>query len=129
MLHGIELEAVCKTSDVLATLRNNRAIHADLVKEAREGYIEKAKKELEHKLGQLREGKYVAVAVALKLPEDHTSDYDTVIGMLECHREENIKLSAYEYRTLMENKWGWISSWKASNSSYSPGTAAYPDDE
>jgi cellobiose-specific phosphotransferase system component IIA len=76
-----------KTATVLEALKKNLAEHADLVKEAREGYLQKAEVALAKRIQQLREGQVVALTFSLMPPQDHSNSYRTVIKMLELHLE------------------------------------------
>lgn len=122
---GINIQIKCKVPDLVTTLKANRAQHARLVKEAREGYVARAQEELVKKLGLLKEGKIVALAFALKVPKDYTTVYDTTIGMLEMHTEPEIALTADEYRHLVEDNWDWTREFVGSNAAYSKSTQDY----
>lgn len=122
---GINLNVVCNTEETLKKIRENRDKHSSLVKEARAGYIETAKKQLEKRLAQLKEGKLVSVSFSLQPPQDYTTVYDTVINMLAAHTEPNITISASEFRQIVEDEWDWMSNFLLSNSGYSSGTRSY----
>src|SRR5690606_25863260 len=93
--------------------------------EARAGYVEMARAELERKLGALKEGKIVALSFNLTVPKDFSSVYKTAISMLEAHTGETIELSADEYRHLVEDEWSWTNEFILSNAGYSSNTRAY----
>lgn len=112
---------------LLEILKKNRDNHASLVDEARRGYVEKARTILSEKLDRLKEGKFTAVSINLVVPEDHTSEYNTVIGMLQMAEDDFVELTADTYRQFVEDEWGWMSHWLVSNSGYSSGTRAYAE--
>ena len=111
--------------ELIAKLRTNRENHANLVAEARITYVKEAEKQLRSKLDDLGSGKLAALSFSLKVPQNFTTIYDTVIGMLERHTEPNIEMSGDEYRQLVEDEWSWTSEWVQTNSRYSTGTRAY----
>lgn len=126
---NINITVNCKKSEVLERLKKNRETHAGLVKEARTGYIERARAELMKKLDSLKSGKLVSVYVSLSVPLDYTSHYDTVISMLEEHTEDHIQLKATEFRNFMEDKWDWRGQFIGTNKAYSESTAKLEEDE
>jgi hypothetical protein len=123
---GISFEVSIPTPEVLSTLEANRATHAQLVADARAGYIKQATKSLQHKLAQLAEGKPVQLNdYNLTPPSDHTYVYDTTIAMLRKHDGATVRLNADEYRHLMEDVWDWTSQWVSRNSAYSASTSEW----
>jgi hypothetical protein len=117
VLRGITVTA--ETSKILHILRANRELHGQIVKEAREGYMEKAKKALEHRLAQLKEGKLKSLQFSLHPPQDYTNVYDSAIQMLLMHVPETIELDANVSRCLIENQWDWSQSFLVGNARYS----------
>ena len=114
--------------DVLKTLRANRDEHADVVKEAREGYVKRAEKALANRLAAVKEGKLVSLAFNLKPPLDHTKEYDLAINMLELHLGDEIELTAMQVQNFIRDEWGWKQRWSSSNSMYSDKAAAIAAD-
>lgn len=110
---------VAKRDDVLNTLRKNRETHAEIVKEARTGYVEKARQALSSKLDKLASGKVVALSFTLRVPLDYTKVYDTAIKMLELHQNATIELDATQVRNLMQDQWDWTDQFYGTNSVYS----------
>ena len=110
---------VAKKTEVLSTLRSNRAKHSEIVKEAREGYMEKAQAALKEKLEHLRSGKLAALSFSLRVPLDYTKVYDTAIRMLELHQNDTIELDAAQVRNLMQDEWDWTDSFYGTNMVYS----------
>ena len=121
-----EMSITAKKDEVLASLRKNREQHAQIVREAREGYVEQAKKALEQRLGQIREGKIVALTFSLTPPIDQTKVYDTAIKMLELHTDTEIELTAQQVRNLVMDEWDWSNQFIGTNKIYS-NTAAMLD--
>ena len=117
MLNSMRIKA--KRDDVLATLNRNRAAHAAIVKEAREGYVAKAKDTLMAKLRKLDQGKIVALTFSLRVPVDQTKVYDTAIEMMRLHQDETVELDAGQVRNLMLDQWDWTGDFFATNMAYS----------
>jgi len=113
------IEVTVDKATLMAKLKENRANHAKIVAESRVGYVEKAKLALAKRMDQLAEGRIVALHFDLRVPSDHTKEYDTVIGMLEMDTGTTITLDSGQYRTLVEDEWDWLGDFLVSNASYS----------
>lgn len=119
-MHNIRNMSVnAKTANVLEQLQKNRAEHAEIVKEARAGYMDQAEKALQKRLAQLREGKLVALTFSLNPPQDHTAVYDTVIAMCEAHTDDEMTLDSANFRCLMMDEWDWMEGFLVGSSGYS----------
>jgi hypothetical protein len=111
-----------KTATIIDHLKQNLAEHADIVKEAREGYVKSAEEALAKRLHQVREGKIVDLTFRLTPPQDHSNEYKTVLKMLELHLEageETIQLKASDVQQFVLNNWSWMDNFLVSNSGYS----------
>jgi hypothetical protein len=117
VLYGLSIKADRKA--VLDKLRQNRAEHSKIVKEARKAYVEMAKKAVEKKLAALAEGKVVSLSFKLSAPLDYTTVYDTAIRALELHTEPTIELSSEQVRNLVDDTWDWSGQFTSSNMLYS----------
>lgn len=115
----IKMTTTVERAKLLETLKANREEHAQIVQEAREGYVDRAAKVLERRLAQLREGHAVSLHFDLYPPLDHTTAYDTTIKMLEWTTEETVTLGADEFRHLVEDEWEWTDSFLERNAVYS----------
>jgi len=116
-LNTLKIQA--KTSSVLGTLQENREKHKQVVKEARVGYLDAAKKELAKRLEQLASGKLVSLTFSLSMPQDYTNVYDTAIEMLKMHTEQQVELDSSQVRSLIQDQWDWKRVWTHTNSAYS----------
>jgi len=120
--------------EVLDALRTNLAEHKEIVEEARVGYLDQAEKALAKRMTQLREGKLVALQFSLQPPQDHSREFQTVIKMLELHKNAHdrnissaqvhkpnatIELKAADVQRFVLNDWSWMDSFLLSNSGYS----------
>lgn len=110
-------------TQVLATLKTNREEHAQIVAEARVGYLKKAQEALNAAMDELRSGKLRALYFSLDVPKDYTKVYDVAITMLELHTEPTVELDADQVKHLIRDEWEWSDNFYATNSTYS-GTAA-----
>jgi len=118
-VYGNSMSIMASTQEVLEILKENRSRHSKIVEEARDGYIKKATKVLSDRLKLLRKGKLVSVTVALSMPVDHTSEYNTAIRMLELHKQPEIVLTTDQVRAFIEDKWNWSGQFLGTNALYS----------
>jgi hypothetical protein len=115
----IDMKITAKRDEVLVSLRANREEHQQIVKEARVGYVAKAKEAIRQRLAELESGKLAALQFGLAMPTDYTKDYDAAIRMLELHQAETVELDDSMVRCLVLNEWGWMDAFLGSNVSYS----------
>lgn len=116
-------EVTVKKRDLTEKLTANRAAHRAIFDEAVAGYQAMAEKLLEQHLAEVRAGKMKVVNVFLDVPEDHTRDYDRVLGMLEMSVADEVTLSQQDFAMYVQDDWSWKRQFLTSNSTYS-GTAA-----
>lgn len=142
MLHPNDDRTITANVDeVLTALRKNLAEHREIVAEARKGYVkeceaalEKARETLARRLSKLTKGEKVdmtSIHFNLTAPEDHSKEFDTVIKMLELHKNAHegdkshkdipatITLKAIDVQRFVLNDWSWMDSFLLSNSAYS----------
>lgn len=103
---------------LLEILRANRGSHRETFERALAGWKATAIEQLSKFTEMVRSGTIDLVYVHCPVPEDHTSDYDRSIHMLELHVENTVRLSEKNYRELVEDDWGWKQVWTASNTAY-----------
>jgi len=118
-IHNITMSVKCNKDYVLDALKKNRENHIKIVKEAKNGYLKEAEKQLKSRLEKIKNGYMTSLSFDLLIPADHTDEYDTIIKMLEMHTDDTIELSADEVRQLIENKWSWMNSFLSNNACYS----------
>lgn len=116
---------------LLEKMRENRANHREIFAEALEGYRQAAIARLEGELTALRVSKRPRkISIHLDRPEDHTRDYDRVIGMLEMHDGAKFTIDEGTYAKYMNDQWDWREHFLRLSSSYSTRAAQmYDDDE
>lgn len=103
---------------LLTVLKANRAAHRDLFEEAMEGYRTQSIKILEEHIQRIKDNKPERVQVSLPLPEDHTSDYDRVIQMVEWSLDEEVWLEDTEFDQFVSDNWNWKPQFLATATSY-----------
>ena len=123
LLRGLNMRVRAEKDELLGLLRHNRAEHRKMIDEARKGFVQKAREKLSTALDKLADGKSTGVSISLDAPIDHTSEYDTVIRMLELHQGDMVELSADEVRMFVEDEWDWSGRWLVANSGYSSSIA------
>lgn len=99
-------------------LNENRKNHRELFDKAFEGYRQECIRLLSENLDSLKAGKKVIVKFYELAPEDHTTDYDTVLNMLNMSVDDNIELTYQEFQQYVEDNWNWRAQWSASNTKY-----------
>lgn len=120
MMLDADLVVTIKKDELVEILRLNRETHRAVFDEAVQRYHEQALVQLnEHiqRITKARKGPIV-VRVVLPIPEDHTTDYDRVIGMLDKHTGETVTLTESKYRNFVEDEWDWTRAWAGSTASY-----------
>jgi NOL1/NOP2/fmu family ribosome biogenesis protein len=110
-----------KKEKLRAILLKNREDHHGIFIEAQKKYREVAIEKLDEQLRIAREGKpfQLMMLAALTPPEDHTKDYDRVLGMLDLSEDDVIELSNENFKCYVQDQWNWTRSWAVSNSRYS----------
>lgn len=103
---------------LIETLRSNRDEHRSIFLKAQEAYRDQMIAELDRALVEARNNGPIRRAFTLPVPEDHTTDFDTVIKMLEWDEGKKVRLSQHEFETYVENRWGWRTSFAATTQSY-----------
>ena len=120
----INMLVEAKKTEVLEAVRKNREDHQAIVKEARSGYMSKAREALAARMNDLERGELVSLAFALVLPQDYTKDYDAAIRMLELHQSDTVELDDQMVRCLVLNEWGWMDQFIGSTAAYSATAAS-----
>lgn len=117
---------------LIQRLRSNRLTHRNIFLEAVEGYKVEAVKQLEDFIARIKSGSLKHVYVSLPTPEDHTGDYDRIIGLLGLSEEETVPLDDSSYASYYMDDWTWKRQFLTSNSLYSVTAASslpdYDDD-
>ena len=120
-----DFRVTVSTSELLAKLRENRDRHGKMYREAVEGFLQDAKKQLEAKLELVGRGAIKNLSISLTPPSDHTNQYETAIGMMSMHQQDTVELTYDEYLCFVEDEWDWLRGWLVSNNRWSNTAATY----
>ncbi len=118
-MSNIKMTTRVERLKLLETLRRNMSKHSEIVQEARDGYIKKARIALESRLEQLRKGHLVSLLFTLTPPLDYSEVYQNTISMLEWNTDDYVELQADEFRQLVRDEWDWTSEFTNTNAAYS----------
>lgn len=123
---GITLQVTVDKTRLLDILRRNRSKHIEMYEEAVAGFVDKATERLTFEIERAAKDRgRKSIHFRMEAPTNHSSEYDTVINMLELHTEDTVTLHADEVRMLVEDEWAWMRNWLTSNSRYSASSRAY----
>lgn len=115
---GYEMIIEVDKVQLLAVLKENRRKHRTVFLAALDGYRKAALKELNARIKMLSEGRSPTIRLLLDRPEDHTPDYDRVIGMLEMDKAETFRLDQMTYGQYVNDDWTWKRHWAKMSSGY-----------
>jgi DNA integrity scanning protein DisA with diadenylate cyclase activity len=137
-----------KTKELLTKVKANREKHItdyeqalkdykDLAKEKIESAFNKAMKDLKHahefnlqRISEMTDKEIEAgpgdsvhllsaVSFNLKVPQNHSKDYDAVISMLEMCVDEEIQIMTDEHAMYVMDDWDWKTDFRKLSSEYS----------
>lgn len=111
-------EVTVKKTELLQTLRENRAGHRDVFLKAQEGYKKQLIEYLDQMIEAARAGKKVKHRIDLAEPQDRTKDYDRIIKMVEMNVEEHIKLDSVSFDRYVMDNWEWKDAVTTTNTAY-----------
>jgi len=103
---------------LLAALKENREQHGAAYEKAKAGYIRVTTKQVQDYLTRLANGELLERAFLPSPPEDHTSDYDAAILMMEWSSDDTVELTQAQFAQYVQDNWGWRESWLVSNTAY-----------
>jgi hypothetical protein len=123
-----------KKDELLEVLTRNRAKHREVFEAALEGYRRHAIMVLDAKIKALGNGKQPEIRIMIERPEDHTRDYDRVIGMVNADTGHEFELSESDFAQYWEDDWSWKRQWAKMSSTYATESyvqnyGALPDDD
>lgn len=107
-------------NELLAAMRANRDRHRTVFEAALAGYRDHVLEILEEHIAGLREGRTPETRIVVSRPEDHTRDYDRVLGMLSMHNGDTFELDEDTYARYVDDDWAWSRQWIAMSRSYAP---------
>jgi len=103
---GIQHIAVEKL-DLINALEKNRNGHRTQYEEAHAGYRKALLETVGKMYDDAKKGLEVTHFIKLDIPEDHTKDYDRVIGMMKMSIDETVLITSSEYSQYVMDDWGW----------------------
>lgn len=105
---------------LLGILKKNRSEHREVFLQAQKTFRVVAIKALDEQLKAARKGRPFELGrlIALSAPEDHTTDYDRSIQMLEMAVDKEIVVDEREFQNYVQDKWQWSRDWAANNMRY-----------
>ena len=113
------MELNVSRESLLEKLRANKKTHRQKYEKALMVFRDEAVKELDSLMSAVKAGKLVHIVSRLPLPEEHTSDYDAAIGLLEMSSDRLIPLTNHEYETYVLDRWEWARSFASNTMRYS----------
>lgn len=106
-------------AELIAVVRKNRDKHREVYELAMNGYQKAAGDWLAERLQQAREGKLRdPLTFREPVPEDHTSDYDRILAMLDMSIDEVTEIEEHDFAQYALDEWGWKRQWLATASNY-----------
>jgi len=107
-----------KKDELLDVLSRNRSKHREVFEAALDGYRKHAMKVLGEKIASLSQGKIPEIRFMIERPEDHTRDYDRIIGMVNADQGDTFELSETDFAQYWEDDWQWKRQWAKMSSTY-----------
>jgi len=108
---GIDIQIEMPKDAVLNILRRNREQHAQIIEEAKQGYIVAMREALTKMAKEWEEASadkpFPSVKYLSQPPSGHLHVFDSAIRMIEHHLSTTVTLSADAHRNLVENEWEW----------------------
>lgn len=104
---------------LLEILKSNRDAHLGVFLAAQKVYRKAAIAELDNMLQDALDGALIRKHVNLAAPENHTEDYERLIGLLELSTDVLVDLTAAEYSNYVQDNWAWSVRAKRLNEAYS----------
>src|SRR5262245_59625335 len=108
-------------AELITTLKKNRKRHRKLFLRALEVYRIRMIEEFERALDEAKNGDPIGRAFHRPEPEGQTAEFESVIQMLEWDKGKTVELSHREFRTYVQNEWGWVQSFGANTEAYTSG--------
>jgi hypothetical protein len=114
-----EMKITVSKDELLRVMRENRGKHRTVFLAALDGYSQERRRLLEGELRRMEADRRPReLRLLLSVPEDHTSDYDRVIGMLEMDTGETFTLDEQTYAQYVADDWAWKRAWAKMSSHY-----------
>jgi hypothetical protein len=105
-------------AEIMAKIQANRDIHRSIYERAMEGYRKKAVARLNSVIDDLKAGKTPNLHIGLRIPEDHTTDYDVILDMLANSIDSYVELDEIGFRRYVRDEWDWKQNFTALTMDY-----------
>lgn len=113
-IHHIEV----KKDALIEALEKNRSGHKVQFEEAHAGYRKALLETVGKMYDDAKKGIEVQHFIQLDIPEDHTKDYDRVIGMLKMSVDSTVIITNQEYSQYVMDDWGWKEKFIGTSNAY-----------
>lgn len=109
-----------KKSDLLETLRNNRAAHEKEFKSAKKTWLREAKKALRKAADNAENNDKIDFSPLSELPKPthYLDSYDVMISRLEFEVEDEVELDEREFKAYVLDDWNWKNQFVGTTSIY-----------
>jgi hypothetical protein len=114
----VNIKTTVNVTDLIDKVQANRDNHRAEWEKAWTAYEAVMREWFESQLKRLAKGKSFDRIPPHPVPEDHTSDYDQLLGMLRMNTETTMELDWANYQQFVEDEWGWSRSTQTTNSYY-----------
>jgi hypothetical protein len=111
-------------AELLSKLQENQAKHRQVFLDALAGYRVKCEEKLTEHLEMLRKGKTPGLSLFMSRPEDHTKDYDRIIGMVKMDVNDVFELDENSYSQYVMDDWAWKRDWLDTSTAYAAESVA-----
>lgn len=108
-------------ADLITKITSNRAKHAQEYTEAHAGWrtaVLEALAKAQTTFADTEDTSCLYDAYRLAKPEDHTDDYDRVLGMLDWDESDRVVLSDSDFARFIQDDWEWSHGFRAQSSAY-----------
>ena len=109
-------------ADLIAKITEERDKHKALYDEAvivyTERFVAEAQRYAEEAIKRAARKQGFRQYTWLPVPEEHTEDFDRALQMLEWELSDTVTLDESDFRTLVQNQWGWMRNFTANTTSY-----------
>lgn len=114
-----ELKITVDKTELITKVTTNRDAHRDIFEDAMTGWEAAMLADLEGRIAKVRAHKPVDLYIRLTRPEDHTTDYNRVIAMLEMHQQTSVEITSQDFAQYVMDDWDWKRAWIDNASTYS----------
>lgn len=106
--------------ELLAKVQENRELHAEVYTEALQGWRDARRDWFTEGARIVQDGGTPpSLAFTEVRPENHTSDYDQIITMLEMSVDDVIELEEHQFAQYVMDRWNWKRAWIQNSSKFS----------